>query len=135
MVYLKFSEKNFYDQIPPIVKGIYKVYSLDDNGVPKPICRLLGTDQAGVLYIGCCPDRSLHERLADAIKAFSPAYKSKPHSGGRKYRSMPKVMDKFPFSSLAITFEITEEPRKRELELLEEYCQLFGEEPPLNSNK
>lgn len=135
MKYIRFTDCDFYGTIPAKRKGIYKVYPLDELGKPKPLNRLLGTDNEGVLYIGSTPDRSLHERLADAIKTFSPDYKSNPHSGGRKYVSRPKVQVAFPYSSLAITFEVTEEPVKRESELIEEYCQFFGEEPPLNSRK
>jgi len=135
MEYIRFTDKDFYRTIPAIKRGVYKIYSLDKNDKPRPINRLLGTDTTGVLYIGCSQDRSLHERLADGIKAFSPVYKSCPHSGGKKYTSMPKVQSEFPYSSLAISFEISDEPRKRESELIDEYRQIFGEEPPLNSRK
>jgi len=135
MRYLRFIDCDFFSHIVDNKKGVYKLYSLTDEGTPKPVNRILGTDFEGVLYIGCSPDRPLQDRLKDAIKAFSPNYKSCPHSGGRKYSSMPKVQKAFPFQTLAITYEITDEPRKRETELIEEYCQIFGEEPPLNSSK
>lgn len=135
MNYFKLETTDFDDSIPTGCRGVYKLVSLDESGHPIPVPRFLGTDPDGILYIGCSPQRTLRERIADLIKATHPRYKGGSHIFGRKYKRIAVVLDnRFPFNSLALSFEVAEDPLSTERKMIDEYRARFGEEPPFNSH-
>lgn len=117
----------------PFSRGVYKIHVLASNGGPEPINRVLGTDEEGVLYIGSTPERTLQERLTDFRKTVDPNYKTKSHVAGRRYNKIGNLKERYPIDSLAITYEIVDNPSEREDELKDEYQSKFGEVPPLNA--
>jgi hypothetical protein len=129
--YLKIIDTNFYEAIKDKGQGVYKIYSLDENGTPIPLNRVLDIDNEGVLYIGTTPKRTLQERLADFKNTVLK--KGSSHTAGRRYKKLPALMAKFPTATIAITFQTTDQPVTLEKELLNKYMQAFGEVPPLNS--
>ena len=48
MPYIIIHPENFHNEIPD-QPGVYKIYSLDDNNIPRPINRLGGIDKQGIL--------------------------------------------------------------------------------------
>lgn len=119
--------------IPPYSHGIYFLHSLDDNGMPVPTQRLLGSEPEGILYIGTTKGRTLSERLADFRKTVLPGYKGTGHIAGRKYNKLQRFQERFPVESLAFSIRICDDPEKEESLEIEKNKQKFGEKPPLNS--
>lgn len=117
---------------PPDANGIYSNHATKPDGrTLRPICRILGVDPDGTLYIGAAPDRSLFERISDFYKTVSSDYKSTPHQSiPERYRPIEK---EFPVSQMVYRWEVCSSPITREDELLKLYREKHGELPPLNS--
>ena len=97
----------------------------------KPVNRLLGTDHRGILYIGKA--NSYVNRVIDLKKSIAPQYNSSAHICGRRYKSNPKIVEAFPYQSLEICLEPTNNPEFIEKVILMHYFREFGESPPLNA--
>ncbi len=117
---------------PTDANGIYSIHATEPDGrTLRPICRILGVDPDGTLYIGAAPDRSLFERISDFCKTVSSDHKSAPHQSiPERYRIIEK---EFPVSQMVYRWEVCSSPIAREDELLKLYRIKLGELPPLNS--
>jgi len=136
--------------------GIYQLHATDDKGEFIPLSRLLGVDPNGILYIGTSAvvqDRAanLRKSICAAYKKIDPSkYEAQPfsdfgcHQTGKKIARLPRLVDRFPLTSLCLTIE-RYSGNSDELEnngyghfsleekLLQEYEQKYGEKPALNS--
>ncbi|MCG9698363.1 hypothetical protein [Shewanella sp. Isolate11] len=126
------SEKMWYDinDVHGQSGGVYILRCLSESGGPIPINRLLGTDESGVLYIGKA--NSFLNRVAELKKSISPDYNSGSHECGSRYKSHRAITQAFPYKFLYVNLIESEEPRKVESELLNDYENKYGELPPLN---
>lgn len=131
--YIRINDKNFNEYIPKGSVGIYFLHTLDDNGRPLQLSRLLAVDQEGILYIGTTKGRTLSERLADFRKTVLPGYKGSGHIAGRKYNKLPNLQKAFPQSTLAFSIRPCDDPPAEESKAIRDYINNFGEKPPLNS--
>ena len=115
----------------PDAKGIYYIIGVDKVGNVIPINRICGTDTDGVLYIG--ESGCIQDRIGYFIKTILPNYKTDCHSGGKMYCCSEPIRIMFPKENLLVKYELCEDHVERELELIQNYIQKFGELPPLNS--
>lgn len=122
-------EEKWWDRLQPNRKGVYRLIALDENGKPKPLNRVCGTDESGTLYIGAT-DHELKNRLGSLVKTFRSDYASYPH----RVLSAP-LTKLFPEDRLAICWEYADAPWQREAELLTAYENEFGELPPNNGQR
>ena len=130
---LLLSDSKFWDAISDCHQqkgGVYKIIAVTD-GNRIPINRFLGTDYEGVLYIGKAT--SFLNRVIDLKKSLSPEHNSRAHICGRRYKSLPRIAEHFPFDTLHIDLLPSDTPVVLETQLLHEYRNLFGEVPPLNA--
>lgn len=130
----KLSDKNLWHKIFEDFEtkgGAYKLICRENNNV-KPIGRLLGTDTAGVLYIGKANNYT--KRIVGLKKTIDTKYASEPHICGRRYCRNSKIRENFDYPNLYVQLYSHEEPILKEMELLNEYFEQFGEVPPLNAN-
>jgi len=97
----------------------------------KPIQRILGTDESGILYIGKGEILSSRTRIGKLINSIND--KEQKHEAGNRYNEALYVR-KFPLESLSLKIELVKNPRNVEKNKLTEYYQKFGELPPLNRN-
>lgn len=126
-------EKSFLDD-----PGTYVLHWFEDNK-PRKICRLLGTDHEGILYIGRT-DKPLWDRVGESLRlsilANSDPSLVRPFLKGHqalsqkfyRVRKHINVNDLF----VDITNEVKETPEKDESYFLEVYASKFGELPPFN---
>ena len=127
------SDKDFWTHINTkhLTKGgVYKVIATKD-GRRLPVDRFLGTDNDGVLYIGCAT--SFLDRVIDLKKSIDPTYIATSHDCGKRYKTNPNIAKKFPYDSLYIDLFPSDNPKQKETELLTEYRNTYGEAPPLNA--
>ncbi|WP_250432452.1 hypothetical protein [Hanstruepera flava] len=125
----KIDSKNSIDANTKLKKGIYKIYWIRNNGKPKHISRILGTDKEGLLYIGKT-DGTVRNRLNQfRCTAF---LKSTNHSGALKYRTSNALREAMNNSELFFVAEYCINPSEKEKILIKEYRDLYGEVPPLN---
>lgn len=130
---LLFADNTFWDSINERHQqkgGVYKIIAVAD-GKRVPINRFLGTDNEGVLYIGKAT--SFLDRVLDLKKSLSPAYNSGAHICGRRYKSLPKIAQHFPFETLHVDLLPSDTPEVLEVQLLDSYRNTYGEVPPLNA--
>lgn len=112
---------NQKDDLP--ISGVYKLVA------DKPIGRLLGDDNDGVLYIGKGVILSSSSRVGKFINALNNT--ESRHDGGGRLNA-PNILDKFPIKNLKIEITLTEAPKELESNLLQKYNEEFGELPPFN---
>ena len=117
-VWRKDSEK---DGLP--ISGVYKLVA------DKPIGRLLGDDNYGVLYIGKGVILSTASRVGKFINALNNT--ESRHNGGIRLNA-PNILNKFPIENLKVEITLTESPEELESNLLHQYNEEFGEMPPFN---
>ncbi len=137
--YFKIADSDFWNQIKESYEMKGGAYVLvckhETTGEILPINRFLGTDTGGILYIGKA--ESFLDRVIQFKKSISPDYKGSSHICGRRYKRLcddsPKISGLFPFKNLHIGLMQSDEPRKLENLLLENYEKQFGEVPPLNA--
>lgn len=110
--------------------GVYKIIAVS-GGKRVPVNRFLGTDDEGVLYIGKAT--SFLSRVIDLKKSISPAHNGSAHICGRRYKSLPKIAEHFPFEMLQIELIPSDTPEVLEGLLLDTYRHRYGEVPPLNA--
>jgi excinuclease UvrABC nuclease subunit len=132
MPYTLLQTYNFFENIPEH-PGVYKIYSLDVEGNPLPLQRVLGADVDGVLYIG--KTSNLKNRLRMLWRALNPDYLATGHTFGVNYKQLEIIRHAFPLQTLAVDYEVTTHYGERETELIEQYRQQFGEVPPMNGRK
>lgn len=128
---ISLAEKQFWKNIPES-GGVYHIRSFKDNKVIK-INRVLGIDNKGILYIG--KSDNLRERLRMLWRVLNPKLEATAHTFGKKYNDNKKLRFVFPLKTLYVSFEVAEEPKNLESELLDKYFIKFGEVPPFNSTK
>lgn len=129
---IRISNTDFHLNIPD-VPGIYKIFSLDENDVARPLSRVLGKDPLGILYIG--KSENLKDRVRMLWRVLQPNYRASSHTFGTNYKSLQVIRDAFPYDTLAIEYEENPEAKIYEKSLIESYRQLYGEVPPLNGSK
>lgn len=132
------THKDFFEVLPCSEddKGVYVVRALTiDKQKSALLPRLLKVDKRGVLYIGSTPKRSLYERIGNFRNCVLPDTNGTAHTAGRKYNEIEALRKKIPYTQLAISIEVSSDPEKMEMDLIEKYRQEFGELPPLNSSK
>ena len=132
MPFFRISNADFHYNIPQN-PGVYRIFSLDNNDIPRPMQRVLGIDNDGILYIG--KSNNLNERLRMLWRVLQPNYLATGHTFGINYKSLQVIQDAFPYDTLAIEFEENAEPAIFETALIETYRQIYGEVPPLNGSK
>lgn len=130
MAYVKLNFNSFGEGFPAN-SGVYKIIALNEN-TPIFINRILGTDPEGVLYIGM--SENIQWRMGYFIKTILENYKTECHSGGRMYNYSLTLKNKYPKECLAVSYELCDNIREKELELLNNYINKYGELPPLNSS-
>lgn len=126
------AHKEFWYQIEESHKtggGVYVLFS-KENGVRKPIPRLLEIDSEGKLYIGKAD--SFLDRVIMLKKSLSPDHISTGHECGVRWKIHKKIQERFPYESLHVALYPTDDPRGLESTMLKKYEKQFGELPPLN---
>jgi hypothetical protein len=118
-------EEQWYDDTTVTGKGVYRLIGLRENGAPAPISRVCGIDSTGTLYIGAADRGNLDGRLGSLVSTHRPDHKSGDH-----IPLLPKLAERFPPQRLAVVWECTDQPYKREEELKDAYKAEFGERPP-----
>lgn len=119
------------NEIPKII-GIYKLFAKNADGSPIPIRRFAGIDNMGLLYIGQTTRQNLKKRIENLLITSKELSRTTNHSGGLKYRLNPIIRETLNEHELHFEYEICENPKLREAELLIEYSRVYGEYPPLN---
>lgn len=109
--------------------GIYKIKAFNNN-TPVIINRLLDSDKEGVLYIGMA--NSYLDRVITLRKSTDPEYISTNHEFGSRYKQHSTIKIKFPYDSLFIELQSSDNPNELEKIELRKYYAAFGELPPLN---
>ncbi len=102
------------------------VYELKAN---RPIGRLVKDDEGGILYIGKGVILPYNNRIGKFVNSLNST--ENIHDGGNRI-NMKSILDKFPLEDACIKVTLTENPEQLESNLLNEYCQKFGELPPFN---
>lgn len=109
------------------------------NGKPRKICRLLGTDCNGIIYIGET-EKTLYSRvssLAVAILSNSDKFQLVPVEIGHKTLSKKffRIRKHIDVNDLYVEVNSCKiSPKEDESKLLEEYVASYGELPPLNGS-
>ncbi|MCB0473307.1 MAG: hypothetical protein KDC56_09650 [Flavobacteriaceae bacterium] len=112
------------------LEGVYRVFLVDSDGKTKSIQRFGGEDSTGTLYYGKSTD--LASRLGKLVNLLNDSGPKKGHVMCVRYRKMKRVQELAPVENLRVEVIIDSNPRAKEIELLEKYKALFGEQPPLN---
>ena len=107
---------------------------LPKNGVyvlvaHKPIHRLIGADNEGILYIGKGIVLDTRHRIGKLINAINST--EERHDGGKRF-SHEDVQKCYPIRDCEIFIKLSLDARNDESGLLKEYEKEYGELPPLN---
>ncbi len=113
----------------PAELGAYVVWCVKENGNPKPIPRIFGEDQDGILFFGCTFRRFLNQRIGDFCKGVR---RGNAHIEGDRYHNLEYNKNGFPPESLRIGWRIDSNANACETKWLDEYEKEFGELSPLN---
>lgn len=105
------------------VSGVYELI------VQKPIHRLVGIDEIGILYIGKGVILECHNRIGKFINSINST--GKIHLGGVGY-DIDFIKEKYPLSNSIIRITLSEKPEELESLKLKKYLAEFGELPPFN---
>ena len=132
MSYIKFSNQNFWKEIPN-KSGVYFVFSINNKNIPIETQRLFCNDVNGILYIGKSED--LRSRIRILWRVLQPNLKTTAHTFGTKYNNYKTLRNNFHLESFAVQYIESNTPKKLESKLLDEYINKFGEVPPFNSSK
>lgn len=119
------------NEVPEVI-GIYKLYVKNSEANPITIQRFAGIDNSGLLYIGQTTRQTLKKRIENLLLTSREISRTTNHSGGLKYRTNPIIRQTLNDHSLYFEYEVCENPKSREAELLREYSRIYGEYPPLN---
>lgn len=114
--------------------GTYCIISVNKSGKPKRVHRAGGIDTHGIVYFG--RSGNLRSRLRTL---YNMLYKgaASGHVAGKHYRASKVLKSVFPRGTLYFRFKhcsSKEGATKAEMKLLGQYCNRFGEVPPLNTN-
>lgn len=112
--------------------GVYKLYAKKIDGQSIPLNRFGGIDNTGLLYLGRTTKQNLRKRLYNLLAASREVTKTTNHTCGVKYRTNPMIKAILQEHVLCFEFEVCEDPKSREGELLNSYSFIYGEYPPLN---
>ena len=115
--------------------GVYIIYALNSDQTPKPINRILKTDDRGILYIGQTTRQTFKDRLEMFRRVMNPGYLATAHSGALNLREIPALRTRFPATDIYVEVLPNSNPKAEEERLIEQYRQTFGEVPPLNGSK
>lgn len=117
--------------------GIYQIRAVAPSNEPIPICRLVGIDSLGILYVGRSGYRYQRSKrtIANRIREFV----RQQHSGGITYASARKVLQQSPkFSQhrlqVRAMFLPDDKIGKAESSVLNDYFSIYAELPPCNSS-
>ena len=141
--YILISESHFWDKARTKIgdeqkPGVYKLRCLkEDSQGFIPICRLLGKDDEGILYIGA--GKLLLARVTELMMALRSVMKidynnHSKHTCSFKYENI-NIQQKYPYTKLCVTLypiDNGNDPYIFERELLENYEKTYGEAPPFN---
>lgn len=114
--------------------GIYQIRAVTSSGKPIPVCRLVGVDPLGTVYIGrsgFASGRSIANRIGEFVR--------QQHSGGVTYARAKEGPDRTPAysrHSLQVRAKVLftkKEIESAESRALQEYFSKYGELPPCNS--
>lgn len=116
--------------------GIYEIRVVNRNKEAIPICRFVGRDSQGLIYIGRSGYRwqKTGRTIANRIKEFA----QQQHSGGIAYARIQKVLagqSEFSGHRLEARGVVLpdEEINKAEINAIDEYFSMHAELPPCNS--
>lgn len=121
-----------------VASGTYSLHWFDREK-PRGICRLMGIDCDGILYIGKT-DTPLYKRISslqDSVLSNSEPEQLKPVERGHKTLSKKffRIRKRIEISDLFVSAQITQEsPKKDESFRLDSYASVYGELPPLNGD-
>jgi len=105
-----------------IIDGVYILFA------KRPIHRLIGADNQGILYIGKGAGIVDYKRIGNLINSINDTDKS--HSGG--VRLNPDLKKIYPIREMKIEVQLTKHYEELERQLLKDYIEKYGELPPLN---
>lgn len=114
-------KEHFKRNVP--TSGVYILY------MNKPINRLIGRDEKGILYIGKGAILEDNNRIGKLINAINDT--EKRHDGGVRF-NLQIIKEKYPIGEAEIKITLTNDPKEYEKDLLEDYLSKHGELPPLN---
>lgn len=120
-----------FDLTEPVT-GIYKVFSINENGERMKINRLISFDSDGIIYIG--KSTNLGHRLGNLVNLLNNTTSTAKHPMGNRYQRIENLKKYFLVNRLRIEVEFCKNPRIREIDLIENYLQKHGEVPPLNNS-
>ncbi len=109
----------------PNRSGVYELFA------NKPICRAVGRDEKGVLYIGKGNVLNYNNRIGLLINSINGT-SSQNHEAGIRYNNHEGLKLRYPLSGCEIRITLCENPEKLETEKLDSYYKEHGEYPPLN---
>ena len=145
---IKIYNETFWEEVKKwcddadLVDGAYTIRWMNGEQY-HPICRLLETDEEGILYIGS--SKNLPNRMGDLKKALLASYNTiykdhTTHSIG-KIKDINNFRIKIDLNNIKITlhhpkeYENIETGVDLEIYLLEQYELKYGETPPLNEGR
>jgi len=110
--------------------GVYKIQLIDKNSKPLEIRRFGGTDEEGVLVIGCS------EHIDTRRKQFlTSSAGERGHTEGIQWWLVKHFSEWAKQTSLRFAFAelgTKEEAMRVEMEEIQSYFMKYGEAPPLN---
>ncbi|HLD06767.1 MAG TPA: hypothetical protein VJC16_04505 [Candidatus Nanoarchaeia archaeon] len=110
--------------------GVYQIRCFQ-NETPRPISRLIKTDNFGILVIGS--SNNVKNRLKQFLFAKD---NGRMHSAGNRFYSLElESIEKLGNCKLMFIVNYTDDYEKEEAKLLMGYADYFGELPPLNSQE
>ena len=118
--------------------GTYSLHWFD-RGKPRGICRSMGIDCDGILYIGKT-ETPLYKRISslqDSVLTNSERTLLKPVERGHKTLSKKffRIRKRIEIGDLFVSAQITKaSPKKDESFRLDKYASVYGELPPLNGD-
>ena len=123
-------EEKWWERCERDRPGVYRLFALRDGSTfdPMPLCRVCGTDETGTIYIGASGNVAF--RLGDLLKEHSDQYQSNSH-----IPLSARLAEKFGPAQLAFCWQFTDDPWRRENEIVSAYEAVFGEPPPNNSQR
>lgn len=116
----------------PEKAGVYKIFVYNTDEKPVGINRFAKLDKSGLVYIGRTSKKTLKTRLMNFLFASQPTGKTTSHSGALKYREREIIKNTLGKHHLVFEYEVTNDGKNREIDLLRSYAKEFGEHPLLN---
>lgn len=112
--------------------GIYKIYAYTFDNKPIVIQRFAKADESGLIYIGHASRQFIKKRLENFEMTARKNSNTTNHSGALKYRSIHIISKILGAHILCFEYEICNNPKLKEKELLFKYRTIFGDTPLLN---